>query len=68
MPDLKLTLSAEDLGADNGVLVNWVKELGDWVRKQEVIAVCRVDDREVTLKAPGSRRVEEDQCGTRCEF
>ena len=52
MPDLKLTLSAEDLGADNGVLVNWVKELGDWVRKQEVIAVCRVDDREVTLKAP----------------
>jgi len=52
MPDLKLTLSAEDLGADKGLLVEWVKELGDWVRKQEVIAICRVDGREVSLKAP----------------
>jgi pyruvate/2-oxoglutarate dehydrogenase complex dihydrolipoamide acyltransferase (E2) component len=52
MPDLKLTLSAEDLGADKGILVEWVKELGDWVRKQEAIAVCSVDGREVSLKAP----------------
>jgi len=52
MPDLKLTLSAEDLGADKGLLVEWVKELGDWIRKNEVVAVCRVDGRDVQLKAP----------------
>jgi len=52
MPDLKLILSSEELGADKGLLVEWVKELGDWIRKNEVMAVCRADGREVSLKAP----------------
>lgn len=52
MPDLNLCFSAEQLGEEKGLLVEWVKELGDWVRKHEVIAICQANDKEISLKAP----------------
>jgi pyruvate/2-oxoglutarate dehydrogenase complex dihydrolipoamide acyltransferase (E2) component len=52
MPNLELSFSAEELGADKGLLVKWEKELGDWVRKHEVVAICQANDREISLKAP----------------
>jgi len=52
MPNLELSFSAEELGGEKGLLVKWEKELGDWVRKHEVIAVCQANDREISLKAP----------------
>jgi len=52
MPDLKLAFTAEELGAEKGLLVKWEKELGDWVRKHEVIAICQTNGREISLKAP----------------
>jgi len=51
MPDLKLSLSAQELGAEKGLLVQWVKEVGDWVRKHEVMAVVQADGKEIQLKA-----------------
>lgn len=52
MPNLELCLSAEQLGGEKGLVVKWEKELGDWVRKHEIIAVCQANEREVSLKAP----------------
>ena len=52
VPDLKLTIPPEELGGEKGVLVKWNKEVGDWVRKNEELAVCQVDGKEILLKAP----------------
>ncbi len=52
MPDLKLAISAEELGTEKGMLVEWSKEVGDWIRKNEVIAVCQANGTQVMLKAP----------------
>jgi len=52
MPDLKLTIPPEEVGGEKAVLVRWNKEIGDWVRKNEELAVCQVNGREISLKAP----------------
>lgn len=52
MPDLKLALSTEELGAEKGTLLEWVQEPGDWVRKHHVIAMCQANGHQVALKAP----------------
>ena len=52
MPDIKLAISAEELGTEKGMLVEWSKEVGDWIRKNEVIAVCQANGTQGILKAP----------------
>jgi len=68
MPDLKLTLSAEELGAQEGLLVEWVKELGDWVRKNHVIAVCQANGSQVFLKAPVQGVLQKTLVGANASF
>lgn len=52
MPDLKLSVLPEELGGEKGVLVKWNHEVGDWVRKNEELAVCQAGGKEISLKAP----------------
>jgi pyruvate/2-oxoglutarate dehydrogenase complex dihydrolipoamide acyltransferase (E2) component len=52
MPDLKLMLSAEELGTDGAVLVKWCKEIGDWVRKNEELAIYEVNGNQISFKSP----------------
>jgi biotin carboxyl carrier protein len=52
MPDLKLSLSAEELGADKAVLVKWCKEIEGWVRKNEELAIYIVNGAQISFKSP----------------
>ena len=52
MPDVKLKVSSEELGADKGVLLRWCKAVGDWVRKNEELIVLGVDGKTITIRAP----------------
>jgi len=52
MPDLQLKLTYEQLGSQEAVLVEWRKQIGDWVRKNEELAICETDGRQISFKAP----------------
>ena len=52
MPNLKLAFTPEEFDEGKGLLVKWVKEVDDWVRKHEVLAICQTNGKEIALKAP----------------
>ena len=52
MPDLRLRVTEEDLGDANGYLLKWNKDIGDWVRKNEELAVLQANSQQVSFKAP----------------
>jgi pyruvate/2-oxoglutarate dehydrogenase complex dihydrolipoamide acyltransferase (E2) component len=52
LPDLQLCLSAEKLGAEKAVITKWCKEIGDWVFKNEELAILEGTGVEVSFKSP----------------
>jgi pyruvate/2-oxoglutarate dehydrogenase complex dihydrolipoamide acyltransferase (E2) component len=52
MPILQLKMIFEELGTTEPVLLKWSKQVGDWICKNEELAVCSGNGQQISLKAP----------------